>query len=66
MITIRLNGRERPTSSTTLGELLAELRLGLPWVIVELNGTGVNREAVAATPLHQGDQLEIVKAVAGG
>ena len=66
MITVRLNGRERPTSASTLGGLLAELQLGNPWVIVELNGTGVNRDAVIETVIKQGDQLEIIRAVAGG
>ena len=50
----------------TVEELLAALGLGGKWVIVERNREPVARADFAVTVLVEGDQIELVRAVAGG
>jgi sulfur carrier protein len=49
-----------------LTDLLAALGLGAKWVVAERNGDAVNRADMATTALHDGDRIELVRAVAGG
>ena len=49
-----------------LTDLLERLCLGQKWVVVERNGEPVERAAMSAVTLADGDRLEIVRAVAGG
>ena len=53
-------------AGATVDDLLAALRLGGKWVLVERNGEAVPRSQLAATKLADGDKLELVRAVAGG
>ena len=50
----------------TVEDLLAVLGLGGKWVIVERNREPVARADLAVTVLVDGDQIELVRAVAGG
>ena len=50
----------------TVDDLLGVLGLGGRWVLVERNGEPVARGELASTVLHEGDRLELVRAVAGG
>jgi sulfur carrier protein len=50
----------------TVDDLLAALGLGGKWVIVERNREPVARADLAFTVLVEGDQIELVRAVAGG
>jgi sulfur carrier protein len=50
----------------TVNDLLAALRLGGKWVLVERNGEPVPRPELGTTVLADGDTLELVRAVAGG
>lgn len=52
--------------STTMSGLLAQLELDAKWVVAELNGEAVPRSRSDVTILHDGDRVELVKAVAGG
>ena len=61
-----VNGRPHETQALSVGALLGELRLGPAWTLVERNGTPVDRNALDAEILHEGDTLEIIRAVAGG
>jgi sulfur carrier protein len=66
-IAIVVNGERREVApGTTLPQLLAELGLGVGWVVVERNGTALIRGEVETTVLDDGDVLELVRAVAGG
>ena len=64
---VTANGEERvlPDGSTVM-DLLDQLGLGARWVLVERNGEPVERTDLAVTALADGDQLELVRAVAGG
>ena len=50
----------------TVDDLLAALVLGGKWVIVERNREPVARADLGVTVLVEGDQVELVRAVAGG
>lgn len=65
-----INGNPRafPSLQTgaTLADLLAALALKQDRVAVEHNGSIVSRAAWDATPIAEGDKLEIVHFVGGG
>jgi sulfur carrier protein len=51
---------------TTLVQLVEQLGLRVGSVVVEHNGTALLRSEVHTAALHDGDVLELVRAVAGG
>jgi thiamine biosynthesis protein ThiS len=64
---LHLNGETREIPEVaTVADLAA--RLGLPAFgsAVELNGEVIRRADQAATPLKEGDRLEVVRLVGGG
>lgn len=62
-----LNGELRETPVlATVAELAAWLDLPAFGSAVELNGEVVRRADQAATPLQEGDRLEVVRLVGGG
>jgi sulfur carrier protein len=64
---IVVNGESRQVDSgTTMPQLLAELGLGVGWVVVEHNGNALIRAEVESAVLADGDVIELVRAVAGG
>jgi sulfur carrier protein len=65
---IVLNGtlRELPDGPLTVTGLLAHLDLGPQPVLVERNGLAVLKREFEETPVADGDQIEIVRMVAGG
>ncbi len=66
-ITIKVNGDHRTVpSATTLPALLERLGLPAQSVLIEHNGTALLRDEWAAVRLADGDQLEILRVVAGG
>jgi len=68
---LNLNGEERVITCRDLAELwrteTAELELPNPkGFAIALNGVVVRRDAWAATPLNEGDRVEIIRAMQGG
>ena len=64
---VTLNGQARRVATgTTLGSLLRELGLSESGVAVALNARVVARSALEDKAVHDGDEIEIVRAVAGG
>ncbi len=65
---IRVNGETEPLAAATLEALLAEKAVdtGQRGIAVAVNGAVVPRAAWAATALHPGDSVEIVRARQGG
>jgi len=68
---LNLNGEERVITCRDLAELwrteTAELELANPkGFAIALNGAVVRRDAWAATPLNEGDRVEIIRAMQGG
>ncbi len=64
---ITLNGKpETLADGTTVAALLDQLQLAPIRVAVEINEELVTRREFPATPLHDGDRMEIVTFVGGG
>ena len=61
-----INGEERETAAAAVAALIAELGLDPRKVAVEHNFEIVPRSQHAATPLTEGDRIEIVQFVGGG
>jgi sulfur carrier protein len=68
MVRLTLNGEARtvPPESASVAALVRELGLEGKRVAVERNGEIVPKSRYDATPLAEGDTLEIVRAVGGG
>jgi sulfur carrier protein len=66
-MTVFVNGEPREvTRSRTVTELVAELELPGPTLLIEHNGTALHRSEWPETPLAGGDRLELLRVVAGG
>lgn len=66
-LTITINGDRRTVPGpTTLHDLLGHLALDPRAVVVELNREIVRRARLAATPVREGDVVEVVHFVGGG
>lgn len=64
---LHINGETRETPSlATVADLAAWLDLPAFGSAVELNGEVVRRRDHPATPLREGDRLEVVRLVGGG
>jgi len=64
---LTLNGEAREAPElTTLAELAAWLELPAYGSAIELNGAVIRRAEHAATPLREGDRLEVIRLVGGG
>ncbi len=67
MAEIRLNGKPRSVEAgKTLQGLPEELRLDPRWIVAEVNGEPLARNRFDSTVLAAGDQVELVRPVAGG
>ena len=62
---ITLNGEPRQTSAATLADLLTEAGFG-PKVATARNGDFVAAGLRRTTPIHDGDQIEVVAPMQGG
>jgi len=66
-VKLHLNGETRETPAlNTLAELAAWLDLPAFGSAIELNGEVIRRADHPATPLKEGDRLEVVRLVGGG
>ncbi len=62
-----LNGKpNEKEDGTTISQLLESLNLPAKTVIVELNREFLERDQFESTAIKEGDQLEIIRAFAGG
>lgn len=61
-----LNGCQRQTDVTTVRQLIIELGFADRAVAVEVNKNLVPKREHECTPLHEGDQVEVVALVGGG
>ena len=64
---IRLNGEERELlNAVTIGEMVGELQLPERALLIEHNGVALHRGEWAETKVADGDQVEVLRVVAGG
>lgn len=66
-LTINGTSDEIPDSCKTISQLLVEKSVEMPEMVsVELNGTMVDRESFASTPVSTGDVVEFLYFMGGG
>ena len=66
-MTISINGEPRPIQrARNVAELIQELALPAPAILVEHNGLALRREEWQERELADGDRVELVRIVAGG
>ena len=65
-MTIRLNGATHELTAKTVDELLTDLGYDSRFVAVAVNKNCVRRSAFGATPLCDGDEVEVLAPMAGG
>jgi sulfur carrier protein len=63
---IDVNGTPFTVVSRSLAEVLTELEYDGAAIATALNGTFVPTAARAATPLHEGDRIEVLAPMQGG
>lgn len=63
---LTINGETKEIVSAGVEELLAELSLPAPLMLVEHNGKALHRSDWASVTLSDGDRLELMKVAAGG
>lgn len=66
MLNIQLNGEPRDVRADTILGLVEELGLDIRKVAVERNLEIVPKSLHAATPVAEGDRIEVVQFVGGG
>jgi sulfur carrier protein len=66
MTTLVINGESKDVASVRVEDLLAELSLPAPLMLVEHNGKALHRSEWASVTLSEGDRLELMKVAAGG
>lgn len=63
---VEINGAARQIESTDLAALLVELQRPARGIATALNGAFVPAAARTSTPIHEGDQIEILAPMQGG
>jgi len=66
MISLVINGESKQVISTGIVDLMGELSLPAPLMLVEHNGQALHRSEWASVTLSEGDRLELMKVAAGG
>ncbi len=65
-MTLTINGKGREIEETTIGSLLASLKVHPKMVVIEYNGEILQRDRYDVQELAEGDNIEIVQMMAGG
>ncbi len=64
---IQLNNRPQEYEpGMTVKSLIKKMKFSHPMLIVRINGTFIEEEAYAETPIHDGDDVKIIHPIAGG
>ena len=63
---VKYQGKETETGADTVAAFLADNGVNVAEAVVELDGEIVAGDAVAATSLHEGAELNAFRIVAGG
>ncbi len=66
MKTVIVNGQPREVAASTATELVDELGLPAPTVLVEMNGKALHRSEWPTEAISEGDVVEILRVSAGG
>lgn len=63
---VKINGKIEEVSGGTLLDLLKSKQIEPQMVAVEVNERVIDREHLATTPIHDGDQIEFLFYMGGG
>lgn len=63
---ITLNGDPHETAARTVAELVENLALPAPTLLIEHNGSALRRDEWAKIALSGGDRVEVLRIAAGG
>ena len=63
---VKYQGKETETGADTVAAFLVDNGVNVAEAVVELDGEIVAGDAVAATSLHEGAELNVFRIVAGG
>ncbi len=63
---LQINGKEAECSAATLGQLIVKLKLQPESLVVEHNARIIKQQEWEATPLQEGDTIELLNFVGGG
>jgi sulfur carrier protein len=63
---LTINGESKDLTSVRIEDLLVELSLAAPLMLVEHNGKALHRSEWPNVTLSNGDRLELMKVAAGG
>ena len=67
MMTLWINAEQHQMSGpVNIAELITKLDLPAPAILVEHNGVALRRDEWLASPLLDGDRIELIRIVAGG
>ncbi|MFZ4777087.1 MAG: sulfur carrier protein ThiS [Terrimicrobiaceae bacterium] len=66
MIRLFVNGEEQMLQSDSVAEMVNELGMPAPLLLVEHNGLALRKSDWEATVLREGDRIEILRISAGG
>lgn len=65
-MTITLNGDPHETTASTIAELVKNLDLSAPTLLIEHNGSALRRYEWPDITLGDGDHVEVLRIAAGG
>lgn len=65
-MTLTINGTEQAVKALSVAEMVQELGLPAPLLLVEQNGTALRKSDWEGAPLRHGDKIEILRISAGG
>ena len=63
---IFLNGEPKQVEAASISQLVLHLKLDTRKVALEKNREIISRKAYENTPIHEGDEIEIVEFIGGG
>lgn len=66
MTRVFVNGEARLTAAATVADLITELHVAAPAILVELNGEALFRRDWSSAKLAPDDRIEILRVAAGG
>jgi len=63
---VKINGKKEAVEALNLSALLESKKIEPRMVAVELNGRMIDRARLADSPLHEGDEVELLYFMGGG
>jgi len=65
-VKVQINGEARDIVAPNIAQLVADLALPAPTILVEHNGLALRRDEWHTRALRENDRIEVIRIVAGG